>query len=293
MRLIRLCSLVLFLTATIATSSCKKQDLGGSNNPIVEAAVYPNVAYGSAALQNMDVYLPAGRNSSTTKAMIMIHGGAWTTGDKSNFLPFIDSLQRRLPGYAIFNINYRLSVYPTNLFPTQELDTKAAIEYIYSKRNEYGISDNFVLLGASAGGHLALLHAYKYSSPVKIKSVVDFFGPTDLTEMYNNPGQVPASSLALIIGTTPAQNPTLYQQSSPINYVSASASCPTIILQGGLDPLVNPVTQSLRLKNALQAVGVPNQYVFYPDKGHGVDWDNATYFDAFNKIQQFLATNNP
>jgi acetyl esterase/lipase len=284
--------LLLLFSGMLLLNACKKQD-PGNNNPVVEAAVFPNVSYGTQALQNMDVYLPAGRNSSTTKSMIMIHGGAWTTGDKSNFLPFIDSLQRRLPGYAIFNINYRLSVYPSNLFPTQELDTKAAIEYIYSKRNEYGISDNFVLLGASAGGHLALLHAYKYSSPVKIKSVVDFFGPTDLTEMYNNPGQVPASSLALIIGTTPAQNPTLYQQSSPINYVSASASCPTIILQGGLDPLVNPVTQSLRLKNALQAAGVPNQYVFYPDKGHGVDWDNATYFDAFNKIQSFLSTHNP
>lgn len=280
------------LSATFFLNACKKQDPGG-NNPVVEAVVFPNVAYGSNALQNMDVYLPAGRNTTSTKSVIMIHGGAWTTGDKSNFLPFIDSLKKRLPGYAIFNINYRLSVYPNNLFPTQELDTKAAFEYIYNKRNEYGISDNFVLLGASAGGHLALLQAYKYNSPVKVKAVVDFFGPTDMTEMYNNPGQVPASSLALIVGTTPAINPTLYQQSSPINYVSASTSCPTIILQGGMDPLVNPLTQSLRLKTTLQTAGVANQYVFYPDKGHGVDWDNATYFDAFNNIQQFLATYNP
>ena len=111
---------------------------------------------------------------------------AWNSGDKSDFNPYVDSLKKREPSYAIFNVNYRLANTP-DLFPAQEQDIKAAIEFIYNKRTEYHISDKFVLIGASAGAHLALLQGYKYSFPVKPKAIIDFFGPTDLIEMYNNP----------------------------------------------------------------------------------------------------------
>ena len=145
------------------------------------------------------------------------------------------------------------------------------------------------MLGASAGGHLSLLQAYKYSSPVKIKAVVDFFGPVDLVDMYNNPASIfaPPAALAAVVGATPTTNLTLYQQSSPINFVTAQ-SPPTIILQGGVDPLVSP-SQSVALKTKLLAMGVINQYVFYPTESHG--WTGANLTDSFDKIAVFLIAN--
>jgi dipeptidyl aminopeptidase/acylaminoacyl peptidase len=138
---------------------------------------------------------------------------------------------------------------------------------------------------------LALLHAYKYTSPVKIKAVVDFFGPTELTQFYNNPPNPLVPFLLLnVTGATPATNPTLYQQSSPLTYVTV-ASSPTIILQGGADIVVSP-SQSTLLRDRLQTLGVAHQFVFYPNGGHG-DWDAVTYTDAFNKIEAFLKTHNP
>lgn len=281
--------LLLLTAATVIISSCKKSSNdSGNSNPAV-AQSYSNVSYGTDAAQKMDVFLPANRSTASTKAMIIIHGGAWSSGDKADLNAFIDTLKRRMPDYAIFNINYRLATGTANFFPTQENDVKAAIEFIYSKRSEYLISDKFVLNGQSAGGHLALLHAYKYTTPVKIKAVIDFFGPSDMVDLYNNPGLVPAATIALIVGAIPTSNPTLYQQSSPINFANAQ-SCPTIILQGGADLLVNATTQSLALKNKLVTVGAVNQYVFYPIGGHG-DWNAVTYTDAFNNIQAFLAAN--
>ncbi len=223
----------------------------------------------------------------------MIHGGAWSSGDKADFTAFVDTMKRRLPGYAVFNINYRLAAGTSNLFPTQENDVKSAVDFIYSKRNEYLISDKYVLLGASAGAHLALLQAYKYNSPVKVKAVVDFFGPTDMVDMYNNPASpyVPASLIAALMGGTPTSNPAIYASSSPINYVSTASAMPTIMLHGGLDPLVRP-SQSTALQARLNTAGIVNQYVLYPAGGHG-DWDNATYFDAFNKTQAFITANVP
>lgn len=286
----KLLRLYLFISIMFWLASCKKEDTGGGTptNPTT-AQTFFNVSYGADAAQKMDVYLPANRSTSTTKVMIIIHGGAWSIGDKSELNPFIDSLKRRMPDYAICNINYRLATGSANFFPTQENDVKAAVEFIYNKRTEYVISDKFVLNGQSAGGHLALLQAYKYHSPIHIKAVVDFFGPSDMVDLYNNPGSVSPSLLALIVGATPTSNPAIYQQSSPINFVTAQ-SCPTIILQGGLDLLVNPTTQSLALKNKLTTTGIINQYVFYPTGGHG-DWNAATYADAFNNIQSFLAAN--
>ena len=278
----------LILTLVVALYSCQKDNIPDPGNVQVPEKTEQNVGYGMDALQKLDVYLPAGRTNSATKVIILIHGGGWSSGDKADFTAYVDTLKRRIPGYAIFNINYRLATGSANFFPTQENDVKAAIEFIYSKRNEYMISDKFVLLGASAGGHLSLLQAYKYTSPVPIKAVVDFFGPTDLVDMYNNPASIfaPPAALAAVVGATPTTNPVLYQQSSPINFVTAQ-SPPTIILQGGVDILVSP-TQSATLNTKLQTFGVIHQYVFYPTENHG--WTGANLSDSFDKITLFLNT---
>jgi acetyl esterase/lipase len=278
---------IAFFILLLAVAGCKKKDQPGG----IPAQVKLNVSYGPNTRNIMDVHLPANRSESNTPVLIMIHGGGWTEGDKADFASFVDTLKRRLPGYAIFNINYRLAGNGVNLFPSQEEDVKQCVEFIYSKRSEYKISDRFAIAGASAGGHLALLHSYKYTTPVKIKAVVDFFGPTDLTHFYNNPPSFLVPLLLLnVTGTTPALNPTIYQQSSPLTF-AAAGSPPTIILQGGADVVVPP-SQSVLLRDRLAAVGVTHQYVFYASGGHG-DWNAATYADAFSKIELFLKTHNP
>ena len=271
-----------FITILLATfiSSCKKDEEDKSVTML-------NVSYGSNAQQKMDIYLPADRNSTTTKVMILIHGGAWNSGDKSDFNAYVDSLKRREPTYAIFNVNYRLANAP-DVFPAQEQDIKAAVEFIYNKRSEYLISDKFVLVGASAGAHLALLQGYKYSTPVKPKAIIDFFGPADLVEMYTNPTtQLVPILLNAVTGATPTTNNNLYTQSSPINFVTAQ-SPPTIILHGGTDIVVSP-SQSLSLNVKLLMSGVVREYIVYPTEGHG--WIGANLTDSFNKIQAFLAAN--
>jgi acetyl esterase/lipase len=273
------------LAPVLFLGSCSKNEDGVST----PGDTLLNVSYGPDPLQKADIYLPDNRNSSTTKVLFMIHGGAWSVGDKSEFNAFVDTLKRRLPDYAVVNINYRLASGGTHLFPTQEMDVKAAVEFIYLNTALYRISDKFVMLGASAGAHLAMLHSYKYPDPVRIKAVVDFFGPSDMTEMYNNPAPLaPPASIAGVVGGTPATHAALYQSSSPVNFINAQ-SPPTIIFQGGTDPLVLPA-QSTAVRDKLTTAGVINQYVFYPSGGHG-DWDLATYTNAFNNIQVFLEAN--
>lgn len=280
--------LVLSLSVVMVMISCKKET-DPSPTPGSREESRLNVSYGADAAQKFDYYLPANRSTANTKVLILVHGGGWSQGDKSDFYPLMDTLKKRLPGYAIFNINYRLSNGSSNLFPSQEMDLKAALTYIFNKRSEYLISEKFVLVGTSAGAHLSLLQAYKYAEPVKIKAVVDFFGPTDLVDMYNNPASIlaPPALLSSVIGGTPVTHPLMYSHSSPVTYVTNQAP-PTIILHGGLDPVVSP-NQSVLLRDLLLSAGVTHEFVLYPGELHG--WSGASLVHSFDRIQAFLQAN--
>ncbi|MCU0458396.1 MAG: alpha/beta hydrolase [Bacteroidales bacterium] len=273
---------LLLTAALIATSvqlSCEKDPAGG------EERIIRDVSYGENAQQRMDIYLPEGRNRSTTVTVVFIHGGGWVEGDKSEMNTYVDTLRKLMPEYAILNINYRLARNNSiNLFPTQENDVKSAIEYYLSNADEYIVSDDLVLLGASAGGHLAMLHAFKNDTGGHVRAVVDFFGPFDLVALWNH-GIVQQLILYGATGTLLGDNPSLYASSSPSEYITAGAP-PTIALQGGADPLVPP-SQSSRLIAALEAAGVVSQLVYYPDEGHG--WTGASMTDSFRKIVKFIS----
>ena len=246
-----------------------------------------DIAYGADPKQKMDVYLPANRSTEKTPVLFLIHGGGWNSGDKSQLTPYITALQKRLPEYAFVNINYRLFNFNTgnNRFPAQEDDVKNAVRFFREKASGYKVSPNIILLGASAGGHLALLQGYKNEKPENVKAIISFFGPSDLTELYNHPAN-PGLPMLLhaLTSTNPADNKSFYEQISPINFIT-SKSPPTIILQGGRDVLV-PATQAILLKDRLQSLGVKHEYVYYPDEGHG--WRGNNLSDSLDKIASFL-----
>jgi acetyl esterase/lipase len=260
-----------------------------NTTPSQQAETLNDVAYGDDARQTMDIYLPDGRDTASTKLMILVHGGGWVRGDKSEFNPYINALQKRLgSGYAFANINYRLFDNGENKFPAQENDMQAAVYFLMSKRGKYGFSNQVILVGASAGAYLAMLQGYKNNSGIVPRAVVSFFGPTDLEHLYKNPGY-PAVPflLASMLGGSPEQKPDIYKTASPINFVTAQ-SPPTLILHGDDDHLV-PVEQSRLLNNKLKKAGVKHDLVIYPGAGHG--WRGRSLEDSFNKIKAFLDEN--
>ncbi|MGZ3837571.1 MAG: prolyl oligopeptidase family serine peptidase [Flavisolibacter sp.] len=263
--------------------ACRKETVGAVA-PLPAQNLF-NLSYGPDSSQTMDLYLPAGRSMDSTKLLICIHGGAWVSGDKTDFAGFVPDIQQRLPHYAIANLNYHLATATAYHFPTQENDLRAAMGFFQQYARSYGLSQNFVLLGASAGGQMALLQGYKYPDP-RIKAVVDFYGPVDLGGMYNSL-TIPfyKTVMEMLMNGTPSTNPSLYQQSSPLYFVSPQVP-PTIIFHGDSDQLV-PVSQSMTLDQALQQAGVPHQLVIYPGRGHEL-WPDAVMRDAFDKATRFL-----
>ncbi|MFT3751183.1 MAG: alpha/beta hydrolase [Agriterribacter sp.] len=263
--------------------SCQKE-----NNPEEKPQNLPerniaDTAYGSDAQQKMDIYLPAGR-TRTTKTIVLIHGGGWTEGSKSDLTAAIPELQKQFPGYAFININYRLAKDGTNLFPSQENDTKSAIGSYLQNTDSFVVSKDIVLAGFSAGAHLALLHAYKNDPDKNVKAVVDFFGPTQLSTLWNL-NILYQLLLYNVTGKTYDQDPAIYKNSSPANFVSAQ-SPPTLILQGDADPTVPP-SQSILLSDSLAKYNAEHQLVMYAGEGHG--WTGSNLLDSYEKIKSFLA----
>jgi len=267
-------------------TSCTKNNVGNGDSPSKDslpATSYLNVAYGDDNQQRLDVYLPDNRSSST-RMVIIIHGGGWSGGDKSDFDSYITEFQKRLPGYAFANLNYRLVKQSTNYFPTQENDVKSAIEFLKGKADEYNIGTEFIYLGISAGAHLAMLQAYKHSDVLQPKGVVSFFGPVDLEQLYMNSDSSIPHVLRSIMNTTLEGNPDIFSQSSPLHYVT-SAAAPTLMLHGDQDRLV-PIEQAYLLREKFLELGVTHKLIVYPGQGHGWLGDDLT--DSFNQVEAFI-----
>ena len=261
--------LILFFVGT----GCKKP----SDQPQISliAQDFQNVSYGPHVRNSLDIYLPE-RRDAKTPVILLVHGGSWFEGDKSAFTDLAKYWRDR--GYAAATMNYRYTnTAENNIHPAQVNDIAQAIEFIGSKSAGWKISsDKFALLGASAGGHLALLYTYKYDAGNKVKAVISMAGPTDFTAT-GNVSPIQAQVVQLLIGTPYQTNPVAYAEASPITHVKANSK-PTLLFHGKKD-IVVPFQQAADLKSRLSQSGAVNKLIYFEDTGHEVI--NVNYMASF------------
>jgi acetyl esterase/lipase len=200
--------------------------------------------------------------------IVYIHGGSWVQGDKSEFpKALIEELVGKRK-YALAAINYRLVKEGKNIFPAQIEDIQNALAFIDANAAEYRYNGkSFALIGASAGAHLALLYAYGYDSLKQVKTVVDIFGPTDLSdEKVRNPGLESNDIITNYLGT-PDISAKIVKQASPYFQLTRETGVPTVLFHGTADELVHP-DQSEKLYKKLQQLGIPAKLKLYPGEKH-------------------------
>ncbi|MDB5120523.1 MAG: lipase [Sphingobacteriales bacterium] len=279
---VRIIAAILMLA--VISPSCKKAKSIEEISLAAEDKL--NIAYGENSKQVLDLYLPEKRNEST-KVVMLIHGGFWTGGDKSDLSMYVKTLQNS--GYAVANMNYRLATVPeNNIHPAQINDITKAINFLSSKSAEWHVSANrFGLIGASAGAHLALLYTYAYNTDDKVKTVISIAGPTNLTDSRNLT-EVQKLIIANFLGKTQQQDPALYIAASPITHVSASSKA-TLLIHGKED-LVVPYQQATDLKAKLDLFNVPNEFYLVEGVGHENVVSPANSVAALGKVLTWLDT---
>lgn len=114
-----------------------------------------DVAYGAAADQKMDIYLPA--QATNAPILVMAHGGGWKRGDKAMGRVVTNKVARWAPkGIIVVSVNYRMQ--PDEPPLVQAEDVARAVAKVQAMAAEIGgNADNVVLMGHSAGGHLVSL----------------------------------------------------------------------------------------------------------------------------------------
>jgi acetyl esterase/lipase len=279
-----------FLLVLLTVFSCTEDsnttpDPENTNSSIASAQLL-NVSYGSDTAQVYDIYLPENRNLDT-KVIILVHGGGWTSGDKIDMSAYKTIIQDELPDYAIVNINYRLATQGVSPFPMQLNDLTAVINHLKTNQNAYLISQDYGFIGVSAGAHLAMLWSYDYDLQNQVNMVASIVGPTNLADPAYNDN--PAFQIDLIMeyfGVTPTV--AFLEENSPLHQVKAT-SAPTILFYGGIDPLI-PNSQGSAMDAKLTELGVPHQFTFYPNEGHG--WIGTNLLDTWTKLKAFIVTHH-
>jgi acetyl esterase/lipase len=235
-----------------------------------------DVVYGKGGDVDLKLNLARPKNPGSKKlpCVLVIHGGGWMGGDRTNH----DDLTWKFAqqGYVSATIGYRLA--PAHRFPAQVNDVKCAVRYLRAHADEYGIDpDHFGAIGFSAGGHLSMMLGLTDKkdglegdggSPdpsSKVQAVVSFFGPTDLLA-EDIPQQV-LGILKEFIGGTKTEKPEEYKKASPITYVTPD-DAPMLLFQGTKDPLV-PHTQTYPMLEAMTKNGVQGRIELLIGAGHG------------------------
>lgn len=261
---------------------------------------HQNIPYAGDTLKKhqLDIYLPA-QAKGTLPLIIWVHGGAWMMNDKYADMGYMKNTLRSFleKGFAVASIDYRHST--TAIFPAQIQDCNLAIEFLHKNANTYQLDKNkFVLMGFSAGGHLASLLALSGNQDIPtfylkakptfcIRAVLDFYGPSDFLLFFANGNPTTTGDpISTLLGTSPLLRPDISKQASPSTYVDKNDP-PFFIVHGEKDESVAPA-QSYLLKSLLDLALVKNELTIVKDAPHyGEMFDTE---DIRSKLFIFLET---
>tara|TARA_B000000557_G_scaffold227823_1_gene199013 strand:- start:2875 stop:3624 length:750 start_codon:yes stop_codon:yes gene_type:complete len=212
---------------------------------------------------------------------VWVHGGAWMRGSKNETLSKNGNLVASLlnEGVAVAAVNYRLS--GEAIYPAAPNDINDAINFLVDNSDNLKLSaEHVIMMGRSAGGHLASLLTTSNNDDVpflnakpryRVIGMVDFFGPSDFLALRGNSGKVdhdaPDAAEAQFLGESPLVNEALAREASPTTYIDNKT--PPFIIFHGLDDGVVPATQSELLSRRLDQFGVPNELFLAKGKRHG------------------------
>ncbi len=236
------------------------------------AAQSTDLEYGRAGGESLklDAWVPDG--AGPFPAVILVHGGGWSGGDKSGgprkgyMHPMHAPLEQA--GFAWFSINYRLA--PQHRYPACIEDVETAIRWVKAHAADYKIDPKRIAIsGESAGGHLVALAAVRADASTRLAAVVPFYGVFDLTAMAT-PGEPLRENFKKLFGRETADDAAMkvLREASPLTYVKAGLP-PFLLVHGAADATV-PLAQSERLREKLRAAGVPCELITIPGGAHGM-----------------------
>jgi pectinesterase len=194
----------------------------------------------------LDVFYPNKKVKQAGTAIIIIHGGGWRTGNRTQHYPLAQQLANL--GYVCFTPEYRLST--EALYPAAVYDIKASIRWAHENAKEYSVdTSKIVVLGFSAGGELAAFigatntinkfegnNNCQPESSSFVHAVIDMDGILAFIHPESGEGDDSKriSAATNWFGYSKTENAALWQEGSPLTHVTKN-SPPILFINSGVD----------------------------------------------------------
>ena len=199
--------------------------------------------YGRGESQFGQLRVP--ESDSPHPVVVIIHGGCWMGEYDLNHISPLASAITEL-GFATWSLEYRRIGNPGGGWPGTFLDIADGVDYLHELSTDFHLDLQHVLvLGHSAGGHLALWAAARLqlppespvyrASPLPVQGVISLAGITDLSGLEFQKGC--GDSALKLMGGSREEYPIRYAHASPLDLLPFHV--PQILIQGKQDRIVS------------------------------------------------------
>jgi acetyl esterase/lipase/Tfp pilus assembly protein PilF len=219
------------LKDNVSYKSVTELDFRQADKRLVYGDANPELQYGL-------LWLPENSNPvQKAPLVVLIHGGCWLNAfDIQHSQPLSSALADA--GYAVWSLEYRRSGDAGGAWPGSYDDVKQGLAFISSLKDYPVDLDRVVLMGHSAGGHLALLAA---SETEGVSGVIGLAAITDIIEYSRGENSCQTATLEFMSGPYES-NPEAYRAANPTGKAVHER---TILLQGDADTIVPPGQSTL------------------------------------------------
>lgn len=222
------------------------------------------IVYGAETLQFGELRLPSGK--ARVPLVVFLHGGCWLSDyTLEHTRAFTAALAQA--GYAVWSPEYRRVGDVNGGWPGTFDDIALAMDFIPQLVARHARIDptRVILMGHSAGGHLALWGAArKANASFHLRGVVSLAGITNLAQYGAVRGGCNAAVYRLMGGSADEQ-PERYAEVDPMRM--PTLTLPLRFVHGELDPIV-PLDQSWLYSAKHRAAGGTNVMDVVPGAGH-------------------------
>lgn len=277
------------------TSTNPSSTITSSTNP--EFLLNQQVPYGADERQILEIaYRPF--DPLPTPIVLFLHGGSWISGDKSIMRRY--QVQITQAGFGYVSMNYRFITSGASYLDMLN-DVRSAIQFLKQSASDFNIDPTkMAIVGESAGAHLAMLYAYRNTSPIPIQFAMGLVPPVDFTD----PGYLTFgdSNFQLflanaLMGTSLSGPSDIVENGYPESWIDASPithlekAIPTLIGYAGQDELI-PLSNMERFIVESNELNAPIETIFFENSGHGLENDpiqmNTLLSTFFQYLNRFL-----
>lgn len=260
-----------FLCSSLLLAGCQWLDQIGPepsflNDRISGYKLHQDLVFGPDKSLTLDLYQPLSIDKNPAEVVILLHGGAWISGDKTFLYPTVELLLNKNKNLAIVNMNYQVTPKDSSTLLARQLnDIDTAIKFLISHADTFNLrKNNYRLAGLSAGGHLALTYAYS-TKETSLHTVIGFSAPTELS-INSLMDRSLWINVEKLLGKKYGDSTDVFKNASPF-HLASFRSPRTMLVYGLRDNLVSP-RQGEMLEKKLRLLNVPRRFDVFAQETH-------------------------